>query len=43
MEQVGEDKVTALYVLGEEALSVQARDSYHSQIMDLLTENVAVV
>lgn len=43
MEQVGEDKVDALYILGQEGLNVIARDSYHSQLLDLLTDNVAVV
>ena len=43
MEQVGENKVRAMYVLGEEGLSVLAKDSYHSELIDLLTENVAVV
>lgn len=43
MEQVGDNKVDALYVLGEEGLSVLAKDSYHSEMIDLLTNNVAVV
>lgn len=43
MEQVGDEKVRALYVLGEEGLSVLAKDSYHSELIDLLTDNVADV
>lgn len=43
MEQVGENKVNALYILGEEGLNVIARDSYHSQVLDMLTNNLAVV
>ena len=43
MSQVGEDKVTALYCLGDLGCNVICRDSYHSVILDLLTENLAVV
>lgn len=43
MEQVGDNKVNALYVLGEAGLNVLARDSYHSEMIDMLTNNVAVV
>ena len=43
MEQVGENKVNCLYVLGEEGLNVIAAGSYHSELMDLLTNNLAVV
>ena len=43
LEQVGDRKVTALYIKGEEGLSVLAKDSYHAELVDLLTENVAVV
>ena len=43
MEQVGDDKVNALYVLGEKGLNVLAKDSFHSELIDLLTNNVAVV
>lgn len=43
MEKVGENKVDALYVLGEKGLNVLAYDSYHSELMDLLTNNLAVV
>lgn len=37
------DKVNALYITGAEGHHVIARDSYHSEIMDLMTNNLAVV
>lgn len=37
------DKVNALYITGDEGQNVIARDSYHSEIIDLLTNNLAVV
>lgn len=43
MEQVGDHKVNALYVLGEEGLNVLANGSYHAELIDLLTNNLAVV
>lgn len=43
MEQVGDHKVDALYVLGEKGLNVIARSSYHSEVLDMLTNNLAVV
>ena len=43
MEQVGENKVKALYVLGEEGLNVIAAASYHAEVIDLLANNLAVV
>lgn len=43
MEQVGDDKVDALYILGEEGLNVLAQNSYHSELIDMLTNNLAVV
>lgn len=43
MEAVGENKVTSLYILGEEGLNVLANGSFHAEIIDLLTDNVAVV
>lgn len=42
-EQVGENKVKALYVVGSEGLNVIAKDSFHAEIFDLLTDNAAVV
>ena len=43
LEQVGDHKVTALYIKGEDGLSVLAKGSYHAELIDLLTENVAAV
>ena len=43
MEQVGDNKVNALYILGEKGLNVLAKDSYHSELIDMLTDNLAVV
>lgn len=43
MEQVGDNKVNALYVIGENGLNVLAKDSYHAELLDLLTNNLAVV
>ena len=43
MEQVGDNKINTLYVLGEEGLNVLAQNSYHSEMIDMLTNNVAVV
>ena len=43
MEEVGDQKVNALYVLGEEGLNVLARTSYQAELLDMLTNNLAVV
>ena len=43
MEQVGENKVTALYIKGEQGLNVLAQGAAHAEVLDLLTENMAVV
>ena len=43
MERVGDNKVKALYVLGEDGLNVIAATSYHAELMDMLTDNLAVV
>lgn len=43
MDKVGDNKVNALYVLGEEGLNVIAAGSYHSEVIDMLTNNLAVV
>ena len=43
MEAVGENKVNALYVTGEDGLNVLANDSYHAEMLDMLVNNVAVV
>ena len=43
MEQVGDNKAEALYILGEKGLNVLSKDSYHSELIDMLTDNLAVV
>lgn len=43
MKQVGDQKVNALYILGEEGLNVIAKTSYHAELLDMLTNNLAVV
>lgn len=43
MDQVGENKVDTLYVLGAPGLNVLARNSYHSELIDMLTNNLAVM
>ena len=43
LEQVGENKINAIYVLGEQGLNVLAKDSYQAELLDLLTNNIAVV
>ena len=43
MEQVGENKVSALYVVGEKGLNVIANGTFHAELFDLLAENAAVV
>lgn len=37
------EKVDLLYIVGEEGLNVIAKDSYHSEMIDLLANNLAVV
>lgn len=37
------DKVNLLYLLGDAGCNVIARDSYHSEVIDLLSNNLAVV
>lgn len=43
MEQVGDEKVSALYCLGDLGCNVICQNSYHSTVLDLLTDNQAVV
>lgn len=43
LDQVGDQKVNCLYVLGEEGLNVIAASSYHAELLDLLTNNLAIV
>ena len=43
MEQVGDGKVNCLYIPGQEGLNVIAAGSYHAELVDWLTNNLAVV
>ena len=43
MNRVGDNKVRALYCLGDAGCNVIAQGSYHAEIIDLLTDNLAVV
>ncbi len=43
MDKVGENKINTLYITGEEGLNVLAYSSYHAELLDLLTNNLAVV
>lgn len=42
-EEVGEDKPTVLYCQGDLGCNVICKDSYHSEVIDLLTDNQAIV
>ena len=43
MDQVGQEKVTSLYIKGEQGLNVLAQGAVHAETLDLLTNNLAVV
>ena len=43
MDQVGENRARFLYCLGGDGLSVVAKGSYHAEMIDMLTDNMAVV
>ena len=43
MDKVGDNKVNGLYVLGEDGLNVIAANSYHSELLDMLMNNLAVL
>ena len=43
MAAVGDRRVRMLYLLGDQGLNVIARGSYHSEIIDLVSENAAVL
>jgi iron complex transport system substrate-binding protein len=43
MNQVGNDKKSVLYCMGNNGLNVLARNSYHSEIIDWMTDNLALV
>ena len=39
----GAEKVRLLYITGDQGLNVIAKDSYHAEVIDLLSDNLAVV
>ncbi len=43
MEQVGENRAETIYIPAFEGLSVLAKGSYHAELIDMLSENIAVV
>lgn len=43
MDRVGQDRARFLYCVGEEGLSVVAKGSYHADMIDRMTDNLAVV
>ncbi len=43
MAKVGDNRVKMLYLLGDEGLNVIAQGSYHSEIIDLVSDNAAVL
>lgn len=43
MDEVGDNKVNALYIVGVDGLSVLANTSYHAELIDMLTNNLAVL
>jgi iron complex transport system substrate-binding protein len=43
MEQVGDRKARVLYCLGDAGLNVLAKTSFHAEVLDMLTDNVAVL
>lgn len=42
-DTLGDKKAEVLYILGSDGLNVIAKESYHSEILDLLTDNLAVL
>jgi iron complex transport system substrate-binding protein len=42
-ERAGDAKVSAIYCLGDSGLNIYAKDSFHSEVLDYLTDNLAVV
>lgn len=43
MEEVGDNKVSVLYLTGDTGTNVIAKGSYHAEIIDLVGDNLAVV
>ena len=43
MDKVGDNKTSVLYLTGDDGLNVIAKGSYHAELLDLITDNLAVV
>jgi len=43
MDNVGDDRIRFLYCLGADGMNVVAKGSYHAEMIDMLTDNLAVV
>lgn len=43
MEEVGDNKVSVLYLTGDTGMNVIAKGAYHAEIIDLVGDNLAVV
>ncbi|MDL2319292.1 ABC transporter substrate-binding protein [Eubacteriales bacterium OttesenSCG-928-A19] len=43
MEKVSDDRVNLVYCLGSDGLNVIAKGSYHAEIIDMISNNLAVV
>lgn len=43
MAKVGDERVRMLYLLGDQGLNVIAKGSYHAEIIDLVSDNAAVL
>lgn len=43
MNDVGDNKVKALYCLGDAGCNVIAQNSYHGEVVDLITDNLAIL
>lgn len=43
LAKVGESKADLLYIAGDEGLNVVANGAYHSQVIDMISNNIAVV
>ncbi len=43
MEKVGDNKVSVIYCLGDKGTNVVAKTAYHAEVLDLMTDNAAVL
>ena len=43
LAEVGEGKVDLLYIAGDEGLNVVANGAYHSEVIDMFSNNIAIV